>query len=85
MIPRQAWQHWSRGDTTSSHHPWMLIEPSEIGEKKARERMKRYRKLMLAAQEKVPQDAWKEDGTFMEYEAMFDVVKGQFEFNSNTT
>ena len=85
MTLRQAWQHWSRGDTTSSGRPWRLIQPSEIGEKKARERLKRYRKLMLAVQEKVPRDAWKEDGTFEEYEAMFEAVKGQFQFNSNTT
>ena len=52
--------------------------------KKTREHLKRCKKRTVEFQGKVPRGAYKEDGTFEEYAAMFDTIKGLFQYNWNT-
>eukprot|EP00963_Diacronema_lutheri_P010757 scaffold1149_cov264-Pavlova_lutheri.AAC.1 len=67
------------GDAASGHRPWRLIQLCEVSDKKGRERLRRFRKIMLAIQESL-QDNWKEVTTFDEAEKQFDSVKAAFQF-----
>lgn len=81
MTLQKSWYHWMLGDAASGHRPWRLIQLSELKDKKARERLRRFRKIMLAVQESL-QDNWKEASTFDEVEKQFDSVKAAFQFPS---
>lgn len=85
MSLRKAWHHWTLGDSTTGGRPWRLIQPNEVCEQKNRERLKRFRKLMLAMQTEVPQGEWKNWATFEEYEAMFDSIQHHFKFDSSSS
>lgn len=80
MTLRKAWHHWTRGDVSTHGRPWRLIQPNEVGDNSSRERLKRYRKMMLAIEGEIPTNIWKENGTFEDYEGMFDEVKSKFNF-----
>ena len=47
-----------------------------MGDKKALDRFKRFRKVKLAVQEAM----WKDIAQFQEYDAMFDAVEASFEY-----
>ena len=56
-----------------------------MGDNKARDRFKRFRKIMLAVQEALPEGTRKDTATFQEYDAMFDTVKASFGFPNGTS
>ena len=85
MTMRKAWQHWTSGDERTCRRPWRSILPAEITDRKARDRLKRYRKIMLAVQDALPHGVRKENATFQDYDAMFDRVQANFEFTSGTS
>ena len=85
MTMRKAWQHWTSGDERTCRRPWRSILPAEVTDRQARDRLKRYRKIMLAVQDALPDGAWKETATIQDYDAMFDGVKAYFEFTSGTS
>lgn len=80
MTLRKGWHHWTRGNVTTCGRPWRLIQPSEVSDNSSRERLKRYRKMMLAIEGEIPTSEWKENGTFEDYEEMFDKAKSKFKF-----
>ena len=84
MTLRKAWQYWTSGDGSTYHRLWRYTLPTEMGDKKASDQFKRFRKIMLAVQEALPEGTWKDTATFQEYDAMFDTVKASFEFPSGT-
>ena len=88
MVPhmplRKAWQYWTRGNESTYHRPWRYILPAEVGDKESLNWLKRIRKIMLAAQEALPEGTWKDTATFQEYDAMFDAVRASFEFPKGT-
>ena len=76
MTLRKAWQYWTSGDGSTCHRPWRYTLPAEMGDKKALDRFKRFRKVKLAVQEAM----WKDIAQFQEYDAMFDAVEASFEY-----
>ena len=82
MTLRKAWQYWTSGDGSTYHRPWRYTLLAEMGDKKARDRFKRFTKIMLAIEEALPEGTWKDTCTFQGYDAMFAMAKASFEFPS---